>query len=344
MAASRADLTKLSREELIAQATKNLSKELLIELALQYSSSAKPNAVSAVLSTPTTSEVLAETDPPAVLRQRKTGRSGANLWKKASHQMHAYHAVTHQVQHRTTEKVGFGVAEHLIELVAEVTLEGGHVAEHTTAHTTQHATAHAADGVAGSWLNSTACSLRAMGPERLHCGASPLLSPSALRVWSGALEALKLAIPLAGTFLIAHMAHHDMHRAQHEQHKRGLRSVTTVLFYVAFACDTLDAIAHALIVTCMLAGYLVDHATLHSYHLDHHLIHEVHHAAMGLAVCATASMVLGEILSVRAEQRASKAQPKPLTMAQKTPAAAKLEQATSASGKGAKSGKKVKAH
>ena len=350
--ASREALAKLSREELVARATREMSKELLIELALQYDKS-KSNEHTEVQKTPATAEALVEKptastpakeEAASTLRQRKPARSGAELWKAAQHKVHTYHAVTHQIQHRATEKVGFGVAEHMIELVAEATLEG-HAATHTLAHghtaakhgarhaaakhgshaAAKHSANHAAQGAAGNWLTNATCAVRELGPKSLSCGAAPLLSPTALRVWSGCLDALKLAIPLAGTFLISHMAHHDLHRVHHEQHKRGSWAVTTLLFCIALFCDTLDAIAHAVIVVCMLAEYVVDHHTLHEYHLDHHFVHEVHHAAFYLAIGATSSMVLGEFLAVRAEKREPAA--KPMTMQQKLLAAAKGEAA-----------------
>ena len=93
-------------------------------------------------------------------------------------------------------------------------------------------------------------------------------------------------------------------RAQHEQHKRGLLRLATLLFFVAFVCDALDAVLHVAIVLLLLAPRLLDEETAHRHHLDahgaEHTAHEVHHAALMLALCATAAMVVGEISSARA--------------------------------------------
>mmetsp|Transcript_41684 Transcript_41684/g.94185 ORF Transcript_41684/g.94185 Transcript_41684/m.94185 type:complete len:301 (-) Transcript_41684:202-1104(-) len=240
-------------------------------------------------------------------------RTGAALWKKASSKMHSYHAVTHQVQHRATEKVGFGVAEHALEMIAERTL-GNH-----TVHTTAHVITHTWLSRMAEAARTASCQLRSLGPGRVHCPAPPPPPPPpplVLRAWSGALESVKIAIPLAGTFLVAHMAHHDLHRARHEQHKRGY-CLPTLLFFLATVCDMLDAVAHSVIVVCMLAELVMDPHTLHEYGIGHHFVHEVHHGAMTLAICATVSMVVGEILSVHANAKEPTIREKLLAVAKK---------------------------
>ena len=274
------------------------------------------------LVTPTTSQVLRDAAP-------RKPRSGAQLWKTAQHKLHAYHAVTHEVQHRGAEKAFFAFAEHGLETVAHATLKTVHV--HTAA-----AIAHESLSWwqrVGPAAKNVTCRLRELGPAGWHCPV-PLPPPPpsmAMRVWSGSLKAVEVALPVAGTALVAHMAHHDYHRAHKEQHKRGL-CLTTLLFYVACACDALDALAHAVIVMVLLAGLVLDEHTLHHHHLDHHFAHEVHHAGMLFAICATLAMVAGEVSSVRATPHQTMAQkllasvggPKP--MAQKLLAAAKKQQ------------------
>ena len=226
------------------------------------------------------------------------------MWKSAATKVHVYHAVTHQVQHRGAEKVGFGVAEHVLERVAEATLEriSSAAASHGERSVSwlQRATAKPLKRV----QNAT-CRLRSLGPVGVRCPAPVLAAPpsAAYRAWVGSLTGVKLLLPVAGTALVAHMAHHDLHRAQHEQHAHG-NCVATLLFYVACLCDALDALAHAVLVLLLLAELLVDEETLHHHHLDHHhmhhLQHELHHAGMLFAIGATLTMVVGEVLSVRA--------------------------------------------
>ena len=147
----------------------------------------------------------------------------------------------------------------------------------------------------------------------------------AMRAWLGTLSTTKVLLPLAGTALIAHMAHHDYHRAHDEQHKRvgsqqpQLTTFATLLFYVACVCDALDALAHAVIVLLLLAELCLDEETLHHHHLDHHVAHQVHHAGFLFAISATLAMVVGEVMSVRAS-------PAPKSMKEKLLAAAKPKQ------------------
>jgi len=251
-------------------------------------------------STPSTLQALRKKDPAA----QAPKRSGKQLWKTAAVKVHAYHAVTHQVQHRGAEKVGFGVAEHVLERVVEATLE-------------RVSSGASHGGWSASWLQRAAakpikmvqtatCRLRSLGPVGVRCPAPVLTAPPSMayRAWAGSLTGVKLLLPVAGTALVAHMAHHDLHRAHHEHHARGF-CVATLLFYVACLCDALDAVAHALLVLLLLAELVVEEKTLHLVHLDHHemhhLQHEMHLAGMLFAIGATLAVVVGEVLSVRAD-------------------------------------------
>lgn len=257
--------------------------------------------------TPSTKTVLQSGDGASTEK-----RTGAQLWRSAAkkshavsvvHQLHKNHAVHHQLQHRASEKLGFGVAEHLLEALVEATIE-----RHTLVH---H---HATGAKALSWLQrataaptklarNVTCGLRSLGPAAMRCRAPPVPVPPSLasRTWAASLDGVKITLPCAGTALVAHMAHHDWHRAHHEWHERG-RCLSTLLFVLAAAFDAADAIVHAMVVLLMLAERLCDHETLHAYHLDHldHLEHELHHSAMVCAVCATITIVTGEVLSARA--------------------------------------------
>ena len=232
-------------------------------------------------------------------------KKGAQLWRSAAkkthavhvvHELHKNHAVHHQLQHRASEKLGFGVTEHLLETLIEATID-----RHTLVH--HHATGAKALG----WLaaprrlaRNATCGLRSLGPAAVRCRAQIVAAPPSLasRAWAASLDGVKIMLPCAGTVLVAHMAHHDWHRAQHERHERG-RCLSTLLFVAAAAFDAADALVHAMVVLLMLAERLCDHETLHAHHLDH-LEHELHHSAMLFAVCATVAMVLGEVLSARA--------------------------------------------
>ena len=82
---------------------------------------------SAPAATPSTSQAMApsaeQPHPNGTAARKAPQRSGKDLWKTAAVKLHAYHAVTHQVQHRGAEKVGFGVAEHVLERVVEATID-----------------------------------------------------------------------------------------------------------------------------------------------------------------------------------------------------------------------------
>ena len=82
---------------------------------------------SAPATTPSTLQAMAPSaerpQPNGTAARKAPQRSGKDLWKTAAVKLHTYHAVTHQVQHRGAEKVGFGGAEHLLERVVEATID-----------------------------------------------------------------------------------------------------------------------------------------------------------------------------------------------------------------------------
>ena len=170
-------------------------------------------------------------------------RRSKELWKKAAKvklgvkvKQHAYHAIKHQVTHRATEKVGMGIAEHAVEFLAEAMLRFSATVFHDALE--MHA-----------------------GGETAH-GNLTLAS----RVWLAALRGMKLLVPIVGAFLISHVAHDDLHRVQSEREKRGW-GASTLLLGLALAGDTLDLLAHVVIVACLLAESVVDHETLHRVRL-----------------------------------------------------------------------------
>ena len=99
----------------------------------------------------------------------------------------------------------------------------------------------------------------------MRCRAPPVAVPPSLasRAWATSLDGVKVTLPCAGTVLVAHMAHHDWHRAQHERHERGW-CLATLLFFVAAAFDAADALVHAMVVLLLLAERLCDHEMLHA--------------------------------------------------------------------------------
>lgn len=276
-----------------------------------------PGSTPAPATTPSTLQAMAPSaEQPhsnGTAARKAPQRSAKDLWQSAAVKLHAYHAVTHQVQHRGAEKVGFGVAEHVLERVVEATID-------------RVSTAAAHGARPASWISRAAskpikliqtatCRLRSLGPVGVRCPAPVQVAPPsvAYRAWAGSLTGVKMLLPCAGTTLVAHMAHHDLHRAQHEREMHGY-SVATLLFYVACLCDALDALAHALLVLLLLAELVLDDETLlqhHQLHHDHHhvqhLQHEMHHAGMLCAIGATLAVVAGEVLSVRASAAIAKA-------------------------------------
>ena len=290
---------------------------------------------SAPAATPSTSQAMApsaeQPHPNGTAARKAPQRSGKDLWKTAAVKLHAYHAVTHQVQHRGAEKVGFGVAEHVLERVVEATIDRVSTG---AAHGARPASwLHRAASKPIKLVQTATCRLRSLGPVGVRCPAPVQVAPPsvAYRAWAGSLTGVKVLLPCAGTTLVAHMAHHDLHRAQHEREMHGW-SVATVLFYVACLCDALDALAHALLVLLLLAELVLDmenpspnpkpkpnphphpnpkqvlddeallqhHQLAHDHHHVQHLQHEMHHAGMLCAIGATLAVVAGEVLSVRA--------------------------------------------
>jgi hypothetical protein len=64
------------------------------------------------------------------------------------------------------------------------------------------------------------------------------------------------------------------------------KPLTTVLFAVAAICDTIDVLVHLVVVASMTI-----------FHVDHHLLHSIEHFGIYAAICATVSMIVGEIIS-----------------------------------------------
>lgn len=204
---------------------------------------------------------------------------GAELWKQTAKAMHNYHAVAHEIQHRAQEKVGFGLAEHVLELLAEATLEQ---------HATHHAAAHAATHV-GKHVGKHA-------GKHAKTSIEVVQKSLGMRAWAGALSVFKLVIPLAGVVVVTQMTRHDVHRAREERRVSGL-TFTTMLFILCALCDALDAIFHLLIVALLLMEFVIDGDVLHSLHMDHHAVHSLHQWGMMLAISATVSVAVGEIIS-----------------------------------------------
>ena len=127
------------------------------------------------------------------------------------------------------------------------------------------------------------------------------------------LHMVHIALPLLGTYLIAHMAHHDLHRAQHEWHSRRAL-VPTLLFYLGFLCDALDALAHAIIVLCLTLP--------ESTYLNHHVEHQLHDASLYVALVACVAMMSGEAIVARHESHHA---PSSAALAQRNLAARRIQ-------------------
>ena len=100
------------------------------------------------------------------------------------------------------------------------------------------------------------------------------------------LHALRIVVPVVGTVGVAHMAHVDLHRAQHEWHSG--RWATAALFLAAAVADAFDVAVHLLLVLSLTV-----------VHVDHHFIHRAEWFGMCAAVLGVLSMILGEILCIR---------------------------------------------
>lgn len=275
-----------------------------------------PSASTVVASpTPSTSEVLssdlAAAAPSAELPRKKAApRSGAELWKVARKKAHAYHAVTHQLQHRAQEKAGFAVAEVVLTRAGAY---AAHLAEEALEKAVE--TAAREPAVLKKWwsgvvkltgkLRSAAGKLR---PRRKaspsaghqlaahahhhgahHGGHHGAHHAAPTGMLGSAFHVLHVAMPLLGTYLIAHMAHHDLHRTQLEARSSKGQRLPLALFCLGTLCDAIDALAHVVIVLCLV---LPENA-----YFNHHVEHELHGYSMYVALVACVAMMVGEALS-----------------------------------------------
>jgi len=225
-------------------------------------------------------------------------RSGKQLWKKAQSRIHAYHNVTHELKHRAQEKATFGVAELVLSRTAAYAAHFFHSAEVVVRVPAARKWWSGVDKLVGKLRRAAQRGFRRrMNESVVHAPSASVSHHSGHHVpattFHRSMHLMHVAIPLAGTYLIAHMAHHDLHRAQREwRTSRAL--VPTMLFYFGFLCDAFDATAHALIVLCLVLP--------ESDLLNHHVEHELHSASLVAAIFACAAMMLGETIVARTEQ------------------------------------------
>jgi len=242
--------------------------------------------------TPLTADVLTPKTSPT----RK--RTGKQLWKTAQRKMHAYHDVVHQLQHRAQEKAAFGLAE------AALTRVGAYAASRvqSTVATVKPATVKTWWRGVRRLIGKLKTTVGKLRPRKTAAAAAtaPLAHHHVAHhhaahrgILGHGLHAVHVALPLVGTYLIAHLAHHDLHRARHEWH--ATRTVVpTALFYLGTLCDIFDALAHALIVLCLV---LPENGVL-----NHHVEHDLHTYSMFAALIACVSMMLGEAICARRDR------------------------------------------
>jgi len=226
---------------------------------------------------------------PHAIKQREKRPAAAARWKAVKHKVHAYHNITHVVQHRAQEKIGFTVAEKCLVRVGEA----------LTSRMTVPSTAVKAQGAGPKIVAALRKWLGALRRRVLRKRSQPVMThrlphraahhPVAVATspLHHGLFALHVVMPAFGTYLLVHMAHDDVHRAQREWRQR--RAVmSTGLFCLGALCDALDAAAHAVIVLCMLLDDGV---------FNHHLEHTLHAYSIYVAAVACVAMVMGEALS-----------------------------------------------
>ena len=223
----------------------------------------------------------------------KQPRSGKELWATVQTKMHDYHSVTHELHHRAQEKAGFAVAEGVLSRVATYAVQAAQ----------DPLLAEAARKAGKKWWKKMGKALKSVGrklrPKKAASQASHAVAHHVHHAHHAAhptglvghsLHAVHVALPVLGTYLLAHMAHHDWHRAQSEW-KQHRSLTTTTLFCLGAFWDAVDAIAHLIVVLCLVLP--------ESEYLNHDVEHALHAYSMVAAMYACAAMVIGEALSAR---------------------------------------------
>ena len=205
-------------------------------------------------------------------------------------------AMAHEFEHRAKEKIGFGVAERVLAQLHTLTAP-------TTAVFAAEMSSNGLKPLSAmrKWITSAARRLKLVKPP-----APPVAAPvSQFGVAARfSLDSVGVAMPLLGTYLLVHMAHHGWQRATREWRDQKTAG-TTALFVVGALCDTFDACAHAVIAFILAyewwlgrTGAHDDHHSDHHGHFDlHHLEHALHETALLVAFVAFVAMMLGEFLT-----------------------------------------------
>ena len=239
----------------------------------------------AISATPSQTDAVSPTTPhksDAIKRWQKLHNT-----HKAVHLLN--HEVKHEFAHRAQEKAFFGLAN-----------QGLARARNTLVRTAkpQHAlveTAARSNAIRKWWLGMVKHTKRALkavrrvGKKAVPADAVAHSAEHALFSLHTLFHAIHVVLPLLGTYLIAHMAHHDLHRAQDEYKSKGAFRLTTSLFFIGFVCDALDALAHFVIVLCLTLP--------ESTYLNHHVEHTLHEYSMYAALIAALAMMSGHALS-----------------------------------------------
>ena len=261
---------------------------LLTDMAPCSSTSAMP----VVSPTRTTASAFSDAAQEAVeVTKPPVKRTGKQLWKKAKVKLHMYHAVSHEFQHRAQEKVGFAVAEAVLTRATAYAVQAAQ----------EPALTQASVKLGKRWWAKARNALQGIGRklrlrkitaiEASHAvghHAHHAAHPTGLL--GHGLHATHIAMPVLGTYLLAHMAHHDWHRALSEWRQHKLILTTTLFVFAAF-WDAIDALAHLVVVLCLVLP--------ETAYFNHHVEHTMHEYSMIAALIACTAMMLGEAIAVR---------------------------------------------
>ena len=242
------------------------------------------------------------TSPVPAAMGLAASRSGKKLWATAKARHHAYHSVTHQLQHRGGEKMVVALAEYSLHWAAsraaQVLIAHGDVAVARTGgvqalwRVVWRKPLEVARRASGWVRRRTRRLQQKVSTETMHVAAHATAAHH-VRGLGRALDVLSVAMPLIAGLLIAHMASHDLQRAMRESRASRSSGAAVALFWLGTVCDALDALVH---VALALMHAVVAFGL--AAHLDHSVEHWLHDVSLAMAVAACFGMATGEIICV----------------------------------------------
>ena len=196
------------------------------------------------------------------------------------------HGAERALEH-AAERAAEASLEHLGETAGKVLLErGAHIGAEKVG---ERMVERGSESVGERLLEETVRSSLGNATATATAAGAAAAPPAAWVAHASALfQVFRVLVPVAGTLMVAHMAHADWHRATHEW-ARGRRRLSACLFGVSAFLDVVDVLVHVLVLASLTS--LV--------HVDHGVLHDAERVGLYAACGAVCTMISGEVVCLR---------------------------------------------